>query len=109
MEIPEEYAREMRKEAEDLSNKKAADINRMQKFVGKGSWASGLVPILGTMLSQLWAAMKDVNNSEGIDGGNEGLIPIGRIAHALAWPREFFKEENQEKYLKRQYYVSLHR
>ncbi|CAE8588171.1 unnamed protein product, partial [Polarella glacialis] len=109
VEIPEEYAREMREEAEDLSNRKAADVNKTQKFVGKGSWTSGRVPILGTMLSKLWAAVKDVNNSEGIDGGNEGLIPIVRIAHALAWPREFFKEENKEKYLKRQYYVSLHR
>ncbi|CAE8623358.1 unnamed protein product [Polarella glacialis] len=63
VEIPEKYAREMREEAEDLNNRKAADINRMQKFVGKGSWASGLVPILGTMLSPLWAAMKDANNS----------------------------------------------
>ncbi|CAE8637383.1 unnamed protein product, partial [Polarella glacialis] len=109
VEIPEKYTREMREETEDLSNKKAADINRMQKFVGKGSWASGLVPILGTMLSPLWAAMKDVNKSGVIDDSNEGLIPIVRIAHALAWLREFFKEENREKYLKRQYFVIRHR
>ncbi|CAE8582259.1 unnamed protein product [Polarella glacialis] len=44
------------------NNRKAADINKTQKF--------------------------DVNNSEGIDGGNEGLIPIGRVritADASQW------------------------
>ncbi|CAE8718498.1 unnamed protein product [Polarella glacialis] len=71
VEIPEKYAREMREEAEDLSSTRAADFNRMQKFVENGLWASGLVPIRRTMLSPLWAAMKDVNNSEVIDGGYE--------------------------------------
>jgi hypothetical protein len=75
---------------------------RLQRLAGKTGWAAGLVPILGSMISPFWAALRD-----GPETSSESYVPVKRFRHALLWLLAFLKHRSHA--LKRTYYINRHR
>ena len=92
--LPDDYARELVDEALRMLNMKAVPLVDVRKFSGRCSWAAGIVPGLGAMISPMWAAIADCVAARTTDKRTcqqHGLVPTIRIAMALRWVVAFMK------------------
>lgn len=77
LELPKDFAGEIRQTAEDMLAVSTVPQNRVRRFAGKASWMGGFVPCVASMISPLWAALADVE--EDLGSGNTDVAPIPRM------------------------------
>jgi hypothetical protein len=100
--VPDKYITEVGEEVVAMLEVNMVEKKRLQRLAGKTGWASGLVPILGSMISPFWAALRD-----GPETSGESYVPVKRFRHALLWLLPCLKHRSHA--LKRTYYINRHR
>ena len=118
--LPQKYVEELDKTNEEILNSASVPLKVLQRHAGCNSWAAGIVPVIGSQLQCVWAAMADAINgrAEAAEAVEERApkrakcepeprVPVARMAHALRWLRAFYRK--QRAGIERTFYLDRHR
>ena len=90
------FAKKLLEEARAMLAETSVPMPRLRRFVGKASFAAGLLLAWRGQLAPLWRAMADAAadwENLGPRGGPEAMVATRRIRHSLLWLRAFLDGE----------------